>query len=315
VGNFPPLWTEWNGKYRDCVRDFWRGEPATLGEFAYRLTGSSDLYKDDGRRPIASINFVTAHDGFPLNDLVSYNHKHNHANGEGNRDGESHNRSWNCGVEGPTNDLEVVALREKQKRNFIATLLLSQGVPMLLHGDEIGRTQRGNNNAYCQDAAVSYVDWTDVREHWALLEFTQKVTRMRSEHPVFRRRRFFQGLPVRGKVGDGLSDIVWFNPSGAPMTGNDWDAGFAKSVGVFLNGGAISEPDPRGQHIVDDTFLLLFNAHYEDITFIMPDDRYGQSWEIVLDTAAPFLEDRTNSKADEPVDVEARSLLVLRRVH
>jgi isoamylase len=314
VGNFPPLWTEWNGKYRDCVRDFWRGEPATLGEFAFRLTGSSDLYKDDGRRPIASINFVTAHDGFTLNDLVSYNEKHNQANGEGNRDGESHNRSWNCGLEGPSDDLEIIALREKQKRNFIATLYLSQGVPMLLHGDEMSRSQRGNNNVYCQDNELSHVDWSNVREHWSLLEFTQRVTRLRSEHPVFRRRRFFQGLPVRGTAGDGLSDIVWLNPAGGPMKEDDWEAGFAMSVGVFLNGGAISEPDQRGQHIVDETFLLIFNAHHQDIAFTIPEEKYGRSWEIVLDTAAPLLEDRSSSKAGEPVDVEARSLLVLRRV-
>jgi isoamylase len=315
VGNFPPLWTEWNGKYRDCVRDFWRGEPATLGEFAFRLTGSSDLYMDDGRRPIASINFVTAHDGFTLNDLVSYNHKHNEANGEDNRDGESHNRSWNCGVEGPTDDMEVGALREKQKRNFLATLFLSQGVPMMLHGDEMSRTQDGNNNVYCQDNDHAYIDWSNLRKHRALLEFTQKVARLRSEHPVFRRRRFFQGRPVRGMAGDGLSDIVWLTPSGASMREDDWDVGFAKSLGVFLNGAAISEPDPRGQHIVDDTFLLLFNAHHEDIPFTLPEEKYGQSWEVVLDTAAPLVVDRPTSKADEPVDVESRSLLVLRRVH
>ncbi|MFZ5852152.1 MAG: glycogen debranching protein GlgX [Actinomycetota bacterium] len=314
VGSFPPLWTEWNGKYRDTVRDFWRGEPATLGEFGFRLTGSSDLYQDDGRRPIASVNFVTAHDGFTLHDLVSYNEKHNEANGEDNRDGESHNRSWNCGVEGPTDDVTVLALREQQKRNFLATLFLSQGVPMLLHGDEMGRTQRGNNNAYCQDNEISYVDWKDAQEQWALLDFTARLSRLRREHPVFRRRRFFHGRPIRG-TRDGLSDLVWFTPAGSPMTDEDWEAGFAKSLGVFLNGEAISEPDPRGQRVTDDTFLLLFNAHDEDITFHLPTARYGESWTVELDTSSPFLdEDSPGLKAATPVTVEARSLMVLRRV-
>ena len=212
VGNFPPLWSEWNGKYRDTVRDFWRGEPATLGEFANRFTGSSDLYEATGRRPFASINFVTAHDGFTLNDLVSYNEKHNEANGEGNADGESHNRSWNCGVEGPTDDLEVLSLRERQKRNFLATLLLSQGVPMLLGGDEMGRTQGGNNNAYCQDNEVSWFDWSDTREHWTLVEFTQRLTRLRARHAIFRRRRWFQGRPIHGQ---GCNDVEWFRPDGS----------------------------------------------------------------------------------------------------
>ena len=314
VGSFPPLWTEWNGKYRDTVRDFWRGEPATLGEFGFRLTGSSDLYQDDGRRPIASVNFVTAHDGFTLHDLVSYNEKHNEANGEDNRDGESHNRSWNCGVEGPTDDVTVLTLREQQKRNFLATLFLSQGVPMLLHGDEMGRTQRGNNNAYCQDNEISYVDWKDAQEQWALLDFTARLSRLRREHPVFRRRRFFHGRPIRG-TRDGLSDLVWFTPAGSPMTDEDWEAGFAKSLGVFLNGEAISEPDPRGQRVTDDTFLLLFNAHDEDITFHLPAARYGESWTVELDTSSPFLdEDSPGLKAATPVTVEARSLMVLRRV-
>jgi len=314
VGSFPPLWTEWNGKYRDTVRDFWRGEPATLGEFGFRLTGSSDLYQDDGRRPIASVNFVTAHDGFTLHDLVSYNEKHNEANGEDNRDGESHNRSWNCGVEGPTDDVTVLALREQQKRNFLATLFLSQGVPMLLHGDEMGRTQRGNNNAYCQDNEISYVDWKDAQEQWALLDFTARLSRLRREHPVFRRRRFFHGRPIRG-TRDGLSDLVWFTPAGSPMTDEDWEAGFAKSLGVFLNGEAISEPDPRGQRVTDDTFLLLFNAHDEDITFHLPAARYGESWTVELDTSSPFLdEDSPGLKAATSVTVEARSLMVLRRV-
>ena len=312
VGNFPPLWTEWNGKYRDTVRDFWRGEPATLAEFASRLTGSSDLYQDDGRRPIASINFVTAHDGFTLNDLVSYNAKHNAANGEGNRDGESHNRSWNCGVESETDDLDVLALREKQKRNFLATLFLSQGVPMLLHGDEVSRTQRGNNNAYCQDNETSWVDWQAAREHWSLLEFTQQLSRLRRDHPVFRRRRFFKGRAIRGG-GGALSDIAWFTPGGGEMTDTDWDRGVAHAVAVFLNGEAISEPGPRGQRVADDSFLLLFNASAEDLTFTLPGDDYGWAWQVVVDSAATYVEDRPLLKAGAVADVESRSVQVLRR--
>ena len=312
VGNFPPLWTEWNGKYRDCVRDFWRGE-TSLPEFASRLTGSSDLYQDDGRRPIASINFITAHDGFTLNDLVSYNEKHNVANGEDSRDGESHNRSWNCGVEGPTSDLEILALREKQKRNFLATLLLSQGVPMIAHGDEMSRTQLGNNNVYCQDNELAWVNWADAREHWALLEFTVEVMTLRREHPVFRRRRFFHGRPVRGSA-DGLSDIEWLRPTGQRMTARDWNKPHVQSMTVFLNGQAISEPDLRGQLVRDDSFLLLFHAHHEDTTFTLPDATFGSMWEVVLDSAHPIAVERTEVKAGATVEVEARSLQVLRRV-
>src|ERR1700712_3561550 len=259
VGNFPPLWTEWNGKYRDTVRDFWRGESASLPEFASRLTGSSDLYEFSGRRPIASINFVTAHDGFTLNDLVSYNNKHNDANGENGNDGESHNRSWNCGVEGPTDDLDIIALREQQKRNFLTTLLLSQGVPMLLHGDEMGRTQQGNNNVYAQDNELAWVDWAAARENWALVDFTAKVAKLRHDHPVFKRRRFFSGTSLRGTGG--VADIVWFTPAGHEMSDDDWDSGFAKSLGVFLTGKAIRTPDARGEPVVDDSFLMLFNAY------------------------------------------------------
>ena len=311
VGNFPPLWTEWNGKYRDTVRDFWRGEAATMGEFASRLTGSADLYQEDGRRPIASVNFVTAHDGFTLDDLVAYNGKHNQANGEGNADGEGHNRSWNCGVEGPTNEIEVLALREKQKRNFLTTMFLSQGVPMLLHGDEMGRSQHGNNNAYCQDNEISWVDWGDARENWALMEFTELVSRLRREHPVFRRRRFFQGDP---HIGDEeLGDIEWFTPAGEHMSAADWQVGFARSLGVFLNGDAIAEPGSRGEAVVDDSFLLLFNAHREDMVFRVPEEAYGERWSVVVDTAAPLIDDRPTVKADEPVTVEARSILVLKR--
>jgi isoamylase len=314
VGNFPPLWTEWNGRYRDCVRDFWRGEPATLGEFATRLTGSSDLYQDDGRKPHASINFVTAHDGFTLADLVSYNHKHNAANGEGDRDGESHNRSWNCGVEGESEDLEVLVLRARQQRNLLATLLLSQGVPMLCHGDELGRTQGGNNNAYCQDNEISWIDWDQARHQWILLEFTQALIRLRAAHPVFRRRRYFHGRPIRG-TGSSLSDIAWFTPAGEEMTEWDWQVGFAKSLTVFLNGEAIGEPGPRGEQISDDSFLLLFNAHHGDLVFTVPAGDYGQAWEVVVDTAAPLIDDRPTLKAQAQVGVEARSLLVLRRTY
>ena len=314
VGNFPPLWTEWNGKYRDTVRDFWRGDAGTLGEFVMRMTGSSDLYQNDGRRPLASINFVTAHDGFTLSDLVSYNDKHNQANGEGGADGESHNRSWNCGVEGPTDDLEIVALREKQKRNFLATLFLSQGVPMLLHGDELGRSQGGNNNVYGQDNEIAWVDWSDERENWALIEFTESLSKLRREHPVFRRRRFFQGRSVLGTEG-ALSDIVWFTPLAKEMTDAQWSAPLAKSVTAFLNGSAISEPDSRGQSVVDDSFLILLNGDHEDLTFTIPPAQYGAAWTVEVDTAAPFLGDRASVKAGGKIDVEARSLLVLRRVH
>ncbi|MDP9417285.1 MAG: glycogen debranching enzyme, partial [Actinomycetota bacterium] len=312
--NFPPLWTEWNGKYRDTVRDFWRGEPATLGEFASRLTGSSDLYQNDGRRPLASINFVTAHDGFTLHDLVSYNEKHNEANGEGGADGESHNRSWNCGVEGPADDIEVVALREKQKRNFLTTLFLSQGVPMMLHGDEMGRTQRGNNNAYCQDNEIAWVDWSDVRENWSLVEFTKRLTALRREHPIFRRRRYFRGTPVPG-AENGLTDIAWFTPAGSAMSENDWTAGSARAITVFLNGDAIVEPDGRGERIRDDSFLMLFNSSHEDLKFTLPPVEYGEAWRAVLDTAAPLAVDELPSaKAGTTLDIESRSVVLLRRV-
>jgi glycogen operon protein len=243
VGNFPPQWTEWNGKYRDTVRDFWRGEPATLDEFAYRLSGSADLYENTARRPVASVNFVTAHDGFTLRDLVSYNEKHNEANGEDNNDGESHNRSWNCGVEGPTDDAGVNELRARQQRNFITTLLLSQGVPMICHGDELGRTQEGNNNGYCQDNSLTWIDWSKPDD--GLLEFIRVVSALRTNHPVFRRRRFFSGKPVGRRGQDGLPDISWFAPDGSEMTDEDWGASFAKSITVFLNGHGIPDLDAR----------------------------------------------------------------------
>ncbi|OBK66998.1 glycogen debranching protein GlgX [Mycobacterium sp. 1165178.9] len=282
VGNFPPQWTEWNGKYRDTVRDFWRGEPATLDEFAYRLSGSADLYEHTARRPVASINFVIAHDGFTLRDLVSYNEKHNEANGEDNNDGESHNRSWNCGVEGPTDDEQVNALRARQQRNFLTTLLLSQGVPMICHGDELGRTQNGNNNGYCQDNELTWIDWESADT--GLLEFTRSISALRAEHPVFRRRRFFSGKPLGRRGQDGLPDIAWFTPEGAEMTDEDWGAGFAKSVTVFLNGHGIPDRDARGQRVLDDSFLLCFNAHYEPIEFTLPPKEFGASWQVVVFT-------------------------------
>jgi len=315
VGNFPPLWSEWNGKYRDTIRDLWRGQHATLPEFASRFTGSSDLYQQDSRRPVASVNFVTAHDGFTLQDLVSYDHKHNEANGEGGRDGTDDNRSWNCGHEGPTGDPAVLALRARQKRNFLATLLLSQGVPMLLAGDEMGRTQRGNNNAYCQDNEISWVNWAVHDEgDQALVDYVGTLIRLRAEHPVFRRRRFFRGRAVRGGR-QRLGDIAWFTPAGQEMTGEDWDAGFAKSLTVFLNGQAITEPDRRGERIADDSFLLLFNASEHDVVFAIPPRRYGPRWTTVLDTALPRAEpeDGSTVKPGDMTTVINHSLQLLRR--
>jgi isoamylase len=284
VGNFPPLWSEWNGKYRDTARDYWRGEDRTLGDFANRFTGSSDLYALTGRVPSASINFVTAHDGFTLADLVSYNEKYNAANGEDNRDGESNNRSWNCGVEGPTDDPQVLALRQRQKRNFLATLLLSQGIPMLLGGDEIGRTQRGNNNAYCQDNEISWIDWQGADEQ--LLAYTAELIALRRQHPVFRRRRWFLGRPI---FGAGVKDIGWFKPDGGEMSESDWREGFAKSLGVFLNGSAIQTLDEHGEPVVDDSFYVAFNAFDQPLPFRLPDGAaWGSRWRrwiTVLDTA------------------------------
>jgi isoamylase len=313
VGGFPPLWTEWNGKYRDTVRDFWRGDAATLGELASRLTGSADLYEQDGRRPYASINFVTAHDGFTLHDLVSYNDKHNEANGEGGQDGESHNRSWNSGVEGETDDLEVIALREQQKRNFLTTLLLSQGVPMLLHGDELGRTQHGNNNVYAQDSELAWIDWERAKDFEVLTDFTARLTRLRREHPVFRRRRFFRGLPVKGSP---LEDIGWYTPAGEGMSDDDWETGYARSVAVFLNGEAIREPDTRGEPVTDDQFWMLLNGHHEAIEFVLPDVGAGERWEVEIDTAAPLRDEaeQRSVKTSEGFSVDARSVVLLRKV-
>jgi isoamylase len=314
VGGFPPLWTEWNGKYRDTVRDFWRGEDAALAEFASRLTGSSDLYEQDGRRPFASINFVTAHDGFTLHDLVSYNDKHNEANGEDNNDGESHNRSWNCGVEGPTDDIDVIALREQQKRNFLTTLFLSQGVPMLLHGDELGRTQDGNNNVYAQDSDLAWVDWERAREFDFLTAFVGRLGALRRDHPVFRRRRFFKGRPVPGTP---VEDIGWFRPDGDAMSDDDWESGFAKSVAVFLNGKGIREPDVRGEPLSDDSFFLLFNGHHESIDFVLPDIGAAVSWHVIVDTHAPMADDADprSVKTGEALAVQARSIVVLRQAY
>ena len=311
VGNFPGLWTEWNGKYRDTVRDYWRGEPATLGEFASRLTGSSDLYEASSRRPSASINFVIAHDGFTLNDLVSYNDKHNDANGEDNRDGESHNRSWNCGVEGPTDDPAILELRCRQMRNFWATLMLSQGTPMIAHGDEIGRTQRGNNNVYCQDSELSWMDWSLVDENADLLAFARKVTKLRKKHPVFRRRRFFDGEPIR--TGDEVRDIAWLTPAGQEMTHDDWNKAFDKCVAVFLNGDAIDAPNARGERVVDDSFLLCFNAHSRDVEFVTPHDDYAQEWTVELDTNHPAGVAESVVTAEGKITVPGRSVLILRK--
>jgi isoamylase len=312
VGNFPPLWTEWNGKYRDTVRDFWRGRPEAIGEFASRLTGSSDLYATSGRRPFASINFVTCHDGFTLHDLVSYNHKHNEANGEGNRDGTNDNRSWNCGVEGPTDDPAVTELRARQQRNFLVTLFLSQGVPMLLAGDEMGRTQGGNNNAYCQDNEISWLDWSLAEAERDLLQFTETLAGLRREHPVFRRRRFFRG---RRTPDDEGSDLIWLTPAGQEMTQEDWRAGYAQSLAALLNGEAISEPDPRGGRIVDAKFLLLFNAHSDPLTFSLPEASLAPGWEVVIDTSTGEASDEEDGVILMPkseVEVGARATVVLR---
>jgi isoamylase len=321
VGNFPPLWTEWNGKYRDTVRDFWRGEPGTLGEFASRLTGSSDLYKDDGRRPYASINFVTAHDGFTLTDLVSYNGKHNEANGEDNRDGANDNRSWNCGVEGPTDDSGVVTLRDRQRRNFLATLFVSQGVPMLLHGDELGRTQNGNNNGYCQDNELSWVDWSLLKKDSSLAAFVGGLAALRAAHPVFRRRRFFVGRAPgirQSRSGEQLRDIAWFTPDAREMTEQDWEAGFGRCITVFLNGDALGELDQQGERLTGSSFLLCFNAHDGNLDVRVPDGPYGNRWAVVVDTATgeAFPEPPEQPRAvgaRESITVVARSLMVLQR--
>ena len=307
VGNFPTLWSEWNGKYRDTVRDFWKGSGDSLADFAYRLTGSSDLYGRSGRRPYASVNFVTAHDGFTLTDLVSYDHKHNEANGEDNRDGTDDNRSWNSGVEGPTDDPEVLEIRGRRRRAMMATLLLSQGVPMIRHGDEFGQTQQGNNNAYCQDDELSWLDWQNGDDDF--LEFCEDVVNFRRTHAVFRRRRFFEGEPIFGD----LADIAWFRPDGAEMTDEDWGASFAKSLSVFLNGNGLPDPDRRGRPLKDDSFLLLFNGHHEDIPFVLPGREFGRRWVAEL-TTMPDPGARKPKAAGAKITVAGRSIQVLRRV-
>jgi isoamylase len=309
VGNFPVLWSEWNGVYRDVMRDWWRGF-ANCGDFASRLTGSSDLYEADGRDPFASINFITAHDGFTLRDMVSYNDKHNEANLEDNQDGTDDNRSWNCGVEGDTDDPEVLALRVRQQRNFLTTLLLSQGTPMLLGGDEMSRTQHGNNNAWCQDNEVSWCDWTETPEKTALRKFTQRVIRLRREHPVFRRSTFLRGKEVKGS---GLPDVWWFRPDGMKMTRRDWQSG-AHVLGMFLNGREINTPGPHGENIEDDSFLLLFNAEPEDRAFILPRRRFGAQWLLELATADPTAEPGSSRHgARTSIRVVARSMIILKR--
>ncbi|MBB2975321.1 glycogen operon protein [Microbacterium endophyticum] len=309
VGNFPPQWTEWNGKYRDTVRDFWRGEPQALGEFASRLTGSADLYENSGRRPFASINFVTAHDGFTLRDLVSYNEKHNDANGEDGRDGESHNRSLNFGVEGETDDPEILTLRSRQQRNFIATLMLSQGVPMILHGDELGRTQHGNNNGYAQDNEITWIDWSKVDNQ--LIEFTSALVRLRREHPTFRRNRFFDGRPVRREAGERIPDIVWVRPDGSVMQPEDWDSGFGLAIGVFINGNGISERDRRGEVISDAHFIVLFNAGGETVDFTLPDVDFSPEWDVLVDTGGERATEQLVGPGDT-LAVKAQSLMLLR---
>ncbi|MDF1615770.1 glycogen debranching protein GlgX [Desulfurivibrio dismutans] len=284
VGNFPVGWTEWNGRYRDEVRSFWKGEGGAIGDLAYRLTGSSDLYERGGRRPHASINFITCHDGFTLRDLVSYNDKHNEANGEDNRDGESHNRSWNCGAEGPTDDPEINALRARQQRNLLATLLLSQGVPMLCAGDEFGRSQQGNNNAYCQDNELSWLDWELDEEQQRLLSFTQRLLQLNRQHRVFRRRRFFQGRSLKSSE---FKDIIWLTPSGSEMSDEEWSHEFARCLGIFLAGQAMAEEDERGRPVRDDSFLLLINAHHEEIPFTIPELPPAKLWQVELDTFWP----------------------------
>jgi isoamylase len=306
VGKFPQGWAEWNGLYRDCIRDFWRGADSILGEFAARFTGSPDLYQGDYRRPTASVNFVTAHDGFTLNDLVSYNEKHNHDNGEDNQDGDRHNRSWNCGHEGPSNDPTVVELRKRQQRNFISTLFLSQGVPMLVAGDEISRTQQGNNNAYCQDNEISWVNWSNADEE--LLAFTRKVIHLRKKHPAFCRRRWFQGQPIKGA---GLEDIAWFLHDGNEMSDEHWNEHFAKSLAVFLFGKGLHAVGQKGEQIIDDSFYVIFNAHHDSLEFTLPPQKYGKEWTKVLDTSTSLVEENEKYQPGDTIVAEGRSVILL----
>lgn len=309
VGGFPSSWSEWNGRYRDCVRDFWRSQPSTLPEFASRLMGSSDLYQMNGRRPVASVNFITAHDGFTMNDLVSYNNKHNEANGEGNRDGESNNRSWNCGVEGPTNIRDVNELRQRQMRNMFATLLVSQGIPMICGGDEVMRTQGGNNNAYCQDNEISWTNWDLDDSQQEMLAFVSKMIHLRLNHPVLHRRRFFSGR-VPGDPVDKIPQAEWFDHTGSIMDMADWQNTHAFSVMIYLNGSDIPEADWFGNQMVDNDFILIFNAHYEPIQFTLPDERYGKKWKLVVDTHNPDGPE-LNYEAGFAITAQSRSFLLL----
>jgi glycogen operon protein len=309
VGKFPVGWAEWNDRYRDAVRSYWKGDGGLIGELAYRITGSSDLYARSGRSPYASINFVTAHDGFTLNDLVSYNGKHNEANGEENRDGTDNNRSWNCGVEGPTDDPAVNALRARQKRNFLATLLLSQGVPMILAGDAIGHTQNGNNNAYCQDNEISWINWALKPEEQNLLSFAQFMIALRKNHPIFHRRNFFQGRAIKGA---GIKDIQWLRPDGQEMTDEEWKQDSARCLGMFLAGGALGEVDERAQPVKDESFLVLMNAHHETIPFVLPTLAQGEVWLALVDTSCePTGSPGCRHDAESTYSIEARSLVVL----
>jgi isoamylase len=309
VGNFPTGWSEWNGKYRDAVRGFWKGDEGRVGEMAYRLTGSPDYYQHDGRSPTASINFITSHDGFPLNDLVSYNDKHNDANGEENRDGDNNNQSWNCGAEGPTNDAKVVALRRKQRRNFLTTLFLSQGVPMLLGGDEFGRTQGGNNNAYCQDNEISWFNWDRAEDQNRLLEFTRRLIELRHQHPVFRRPKFFRGRRIRGSE---VKDVMWFNPGGNEMSDDEWSSPFVRCLGILLSGDTSDVVTFEGEPIRDDTFLLLINAHYEAISFVLP-GLEELEWQLILNTNEEngFLAHPQKFASGEEVEVAGRASCLL----
>jgi isoamylase len=310
VGNFPVLWAEWNGKYRDAVRGFWKGDEGLIGDMGYRLTGSPDLYQHNGRRPYASINFITAHDGFTLNDLVSYNDKHNEANGENNQDGDNNNHSWNHGVEGPTDDPDINELRARQRRNMLTTLLLSQGVPMITAGDEWARTQNGNNNAYCQDNEISWLTWERTDEQNQLLEFTKKLIQLRHDHPVFRRPKFFQGRRIRGSE---IKDVMWFNPGGNEMSEEEWNSPFVRCLGMLLSGDTIDVLSFQGEPIRDKTFLLLINAHYEPVTFVLPGQEHLE-WRLVMDTAvdAGFIEEGDKHASGDDIEVESRSAMLLR---
>ena len=312
VGSFPAPWSEWNGKYRDSVRSFLKGDEGRIGEVGYRLTGSPDLYQHSGRRPYASINFVTAHDGFTLNDLVSYNDKHNEANGDGNKDGDNNNLSWNCGAEGPTEDPQINALRARQRRNFLTTLFLSQGVPMLSGGDEWGRSQTGNNNAYCQDNEISWFNWTRDQKQNQFLEFTRKLIAFRNAHPVFRRPKFFQGRRIRGSE---IRDVMWFNPGGNEMSDEEWSSPFVRCIGMLLSGDSSDVLSFEGEPIRDETFLLLINAHYEPIPFVLPGQKHLE-WQLILDTMDPngFLAEPRKFESGDDVDLGGRSSCLLQLV-